>query len=307
MTGKGSPLINISDETTFFSFDPGLTPIAEVEQNVLVKIETKDCFSNQIASEEQLIMDIDFSRINPATGPIFIKGAKRGDALAVKIHKIDLKQQGAIVTIPEEGLLGDEVKEARTRVCDIGAEEIQFLNLSLPLKKMIGVIGVATPEKTATGTPGRHGGNMDATVITEGVTVYFPISYEGALFGLGDLHAVMGDGEVCVAACETPGYVTVEFESLNEFAPPWPCVEAKDWLYIIVSDEDINKAFYEATEVAVRALQNALKLDWHDAYMLSSMAMDLEICQLVDPRKTIRSKLPKSLISIEELLKSISA
>ncbi|MGB4097595.1 MAG: acetamidase/formamidase family protein, partial [Acetomicrobium sp.] len=115
MTGKGSPLINISDETTFFSFDPGLTPIAEVEQNVLVKIETKDCFSNQIASEEQLIMDIDFSRINPATGPIFIKGAKRGDALAVKIHKIDLKQQGAIVTIPEEGLLGDEVKEARTR------------------------------------------------------------------------------------------------------------------------------------------------------------------------------------------------
>ncbi|MEG3065220.1 hypothetical protein [Acetomicrobium sp.] len=78
MTGSESPLINISDESTFFSFDPGLTPIAEVEQNVLVKIETKDCFSNQITSEEQLIMDIDFSRINPATGPVFIKGAKKG-------------------------------------------------------------------------------------------------------------------------------------------------------------------------------------------------------------------------------------
>jgi len=126
MTGSESPLINISDESTFFSFDPGLTPIAEVEQNVLVKIETKDCFSNQITSEEQLIMDIDFSRINPATGPVFIKGAKKGDALAVKIHKIDLKQQGAIVTIPEEGLLGDKVKEARTGYAILKQKKFNF-------------------------------------------------------------------------------------------------------------------------------------------------------------------------------------
>ncbi|KRT36341.1 acetamidase/formamidase family protein [Acetomicrobium hydrogeniformans] len=299
------PDVVVSSESTFFSFDPQLPPAATVDQDVLVQIEAKDCFSNQITEEDQLVSEIDFSRINPATGPIYVKGAKKGDALAVTIHKIDLKQKGAIVTIPKEGVLGDMAEEARTVICDIHSDQLKFKHLNLALKRMIGVIGVATPENTPTGTPGRHGGNMDATVITEGATVYFPVSCDGALFGLGDLHAVMGDGEVCVAACEIAGNVTVSFKALDKLAPMWPCVETKDWLYIVVSDEDINKAFYEATRLTVRAFEGALDLDWHDAYMLASMAMDLEICQLVDPRKTVRAKLPKNLISIDLLLKAI--
>lgn len=306
MRGCERPKIVVRNDFTFFSFDPKLPPAAEVEQGLLVEIETKDCFSNQITEEEQLVTEIDFSRINPATGPIFVKGAKKGDALAVRIHRIDLKEQGAIVTIPKEGILGDKVRQAKTVICNVDQDKVKFLNLGLPVRKMIGVIGVATPENTPTGTPGRHGGNMDTTVITEGATVYFPVSYDGALFGLGDLHAVMGDGEICVAACEIAGSVAVEFKSISAMSPSWPCVETKDWLYIIVSDEDINKAFYVATDLAVKSLEHALQIDWHDAYMLASLAMDLEICQLVDPRKTVRAKLPKSLISAEKLLEAIS-
>jgi len=306
MMGCERPKIVVRSDSTFFSFDPKLPPAAEAEQGLLVEIETKDCFSDQITEERQLVTEIDFSRINPATGPIFVKGAKRGDALAVMIHRIDLKNHGTIVTIPQEGLLGDKVRQAKTSICDVSQDKVKFLNFSLPIRKMIGVIGVATPESTPTGTPGRHGGNMDTTVITEGATVYFPVSYDGALFGLGDLHAVMGDGEVCVAACEIAGSVTVEFKSISGMAPSWPCVETRDWLYIIVSDEDINKAFYMAADLAVKSFEHALQIDWHDAYMLASLAMDLEICQLVDPRKTVRAKLPKSLISIDKLLEAIS-
>ena len=83
---------------------------------------------------------------------------------------------------------------------------------------------------------------MDATVITEGATVYFPVSCDGALFGRGP-SCSDGNGEVCVAACEIAGNVTVSFKALDKLAPMWPCVETKDWLYIVVSDEDLNKAF----------------------------------------------------------------
>ncbi len=75
---------------------------------------------------------------------------------------------------------------------------------------MIGVIGVASEERVSCGVPGRHGGNMDTNLIGKGATLYLPVFQEGGLFALGDLHAVMADGEVCVTGCEIQGEVTVK-------------------------------------------------------------------------------------------------
>ena len=218
-------MLELGSEKHFFSFGPALKPAYKVPRNEDIAIHTLDCFSNQLGSENQLVTDIDFSRVNPATGPIYIEGARPGDALKVSIKAIELEDTGVIVTVPGFGVLGNRVSKARTRLCRISDDGVEFLGLKLPFSKMIGVIGVASPEETPTGTPGRHGGNMDSRVITEGSILYLPVFFEGALFGLGDLHAVMGDGEVCVAACETKGRVIVEKKEakqkiLREIARP---------------------------------------------------------------------------------------
>ncbi len=62
-------------------------------------------------------------------------------------------------------------------------------------------------------TPMDHGGNMDCTQIKAGTTLYLPVYVPGALLSMGDLHAVMGDGEVCGCGLEIEGMVTVRVTS----------------------------------------------------------------------------------------------
>ena len=290
----------------FYRFDPDIPPIGIVKPGEIVEIETRDCFSNQIFDESQLVTSIDFSRVNPATGPIYVESAERGDALAVHIRRIRTSDRGVIVTLPGAGFLGEDVRETRTRICRVLGEWIDFRGVKIPYKPMIGVIGVASSEKHSTGVPGRTGGNLDTKYVTEGATIYLPVEFDGALFGLGDLHAAMADGELCVASCEVSGEVEVEFEVLKKLAPPWPVLEYKDHVYIIVSASSLEEALKEASRIAVKALSRALSLDWYDAYMLSSLVANVQISQLVNPRKTVRIAIPSNILDARKLLEALS-
>jgi len=292
----------LNSEHVFYKFDPEIKPVIYVDLKEEIKIETKDSFSGQIRDESSLVDHVDFSNVNPATGPVYIKNAEPGDTLIVKVKRIELDEKGVVSTIPNEGFLPEKVKNAKTRICRIHGDYAEFLGLKIPLRKMIGVIGVASPERESTGAPGRHGGNLDTRYITEGSTVYFPVNFPGALFGIGDLHAIMGDGEICVTGCEIQGIVTLEFDLIKNRKVPWPMVEYGDKIYFLISRENLENALKEAAEIAVYALSKSLDLEWHDAYMLASLTVDMEISQLVDPRKTVRAGIPKSLFNIEKFL-----
>ena len=174
-------------------------PTLKVSAGETVEIETYDCFLNQIQSAETAYNAIDWSQINPATGPVYVNEAKPGDILAVKIERIELADQGVMATGPQLGVMGHRIKDFTIKMIPIENNEAVFNEqIRLPLNPMIGVIGVAPEEgDISCGTPGNHGGNMDTTLIGEGATIYFPVFHEGALFSLGDVHAAMGDGEVC--------------------------------------------------------------------------------------------------------------
>ena len=141
-----------------------------------------------------------------------VEGAQTGDILKVEIIRIETADKGVMIDGPGEGVLKDIIKKPSTRIFEIGDGYVRFNDrLSFPVKPMIGVIGTAPAGKgIPTGTPGPHGGNMDCKKITEGATVYLPVNTEGALLAMGDLHAVMGDGEVGVCGVETAGRVTVK-------------------------------------------------------------------------------------------------
>lgn len=268
-------------------------------------VETNDCFYQQIQDENELIENLDHGAFNPATGPIYVEGAKPGDVLKVKIKKIEVDSKGCSLTIPDAGFLPDRVTRALTKIIEIKDGFAIFSDeIKIPIRPMIGVIGVATRKEDgmiATDTPYKHGGNMDTTDITAGTNLYLPVAAPGAMLALGDLHAVMGDGEVCVTGLEIPGRVTLEVEIIKNKEISWPILETKDSIQVIASDADLEKASRLALEEMIRILEKARGLSFEEAYILSSLAVDMKISQLVNPKKTARAAISKEILDPKKL------
>jgi amidase len=289
--------IHVSAAHTIYRFAPDLVPTLTVRPPATLVFDTIDALGGQVVSEGDTVDGLDFDRVNPATGPVAFEGASPGDALAVEIRSIELPDQGAIIAGPGLGVLPDALAEPVSRILPIEDGHVVFGELRLPAHPMIGVIGVA-PETDPypTGTAHRHGGNMDAKEIGPGATVYLPVAQPGAQLALGDVHAVMGDGEVCVSACEVSSRVTVHCRLIPGLTLEWPVVETADARILLVSLPSIAEALREATRAAVAHLQRALSLSIADAYLLASLAVDIGISQLVDPHKTAKAVIPRSVV-----------
>ncbi|MGC9529782.1 MAG: acetamidase/formamidase family protein [Candidatus Bipolaricaulaceae bacterium] len=280
-----------------YTLAPRMQAAATVHPDQVVTFETQDAFGGQIQSEDDHLADVDFSRINPATGPVRVVGAEPGDTLALHFRHIRLPEQGAIVAGHGMGVLGQELEGTVTKILPIRDGTVVFDQLSLPCRPMVGVVGVAPHDQPfPTGTAHRHGGNMDAKEIGEGATLYLPVFQPGALVAMGDVHALMGDGEVAVSACEVAAQVTVQVRLLKGVSLPWPAVEREEGLYLLVSLPTIDEALVEATRAAVDLLARRRHLSRPTATLLASLTVDLGISQLVDPNKTAKAFLPRRII-----------
>ena len=291
-------MIELDDAKTLFSFDKDLEPVLKVPSGETVRIRTKDCFGNQLQGPEDQLSEIDWEAINPATGPIYVEGAVAGGTLKVHIDNIELDAQTSSCTGKDEGVCGDRFSDWATHFCKVEDGKVVWdERLSIPLAPMIGVIGVAPEgEPVNCGTPGKHGGNMDNTAIAAGATLYFPVAVDGALFGCGDMHAVMGDGEVSVSGAEVAGYATVTLTALPELSVPNPLIENDTHFGIIVSAESLDKAAELAVQQMVDLLASRTYESEADLVMLLSLVADVRVCQMVDPEKTVRFMVPKYVL-----------
>lgn len=291
-------MIELDDAKTLFSFDKDLEPVLKVPSGETVRIRTKDCFGNQLQGPEDQLSEIDWEAINPATGPIYVEGAVAGGTLKVHIDNIELDAQTSSCTGKDEGVCGDRFSDWATHFCKVEDGKVVWdERLNIPLAPMIGVIGVAPEgEPVNCGTPGKHGGNMDNTAIAAGATLYFPVAVDGALFGCGDMHAVMGDGEVSVSGAEVAGYATVTLTALPELSVPNPLIENETHFGIIVSAESLDKASELAVQQMVDLLASRTNESEADLVMLLSLVADVRVCQMVDPEKTVRFMVPKYVL-----------
>lgn len=291
-------MIELDDAKTLFSFDKDLEPVLKVPSGETVRIRTKDCFGNQLQGPEDQLSEIDWEAINPATGPIYVEGAVAGGTLKVHIDNIELDAQTSSCTGKDEGVCGDRFSDWATHFCKIEDGKVVWdERLNIPLAPMIGVIGVAPEgEPVNCGTPGKHGGNMDNTAIAAGATLYFPVAVDGALFGCGDMHAVMGDGEVSVSGAEVAGYATVTLTALPELSVPNPLIENDTHFGIIVSAESLDKASELAVQQMVDLLASRTNESEADLVMLLSLVADVRVCQMVDPEKTVCFMVPKYVL-----------
>lgn len=293
--------MRISRENRVYQMSGKNPAVATVKPGEQVVVETHDCFTGAIAKEEHLFSSVGWENINPATGPIAVEGAEVGDVLEVAIEEIDVAEQGVMTTAPGMGIIGDEVKEETTTIIPIEEGQAVFSDkLRLPIRPMIGVIGTAPVEgEVPCGTPGPHGGNMDCKEIVAGTRVYLPVNHPGALLALGDLHALMADGEVSVTGLEIPGEVTLRTRVLKgrRDALPLPMVSNEEKLMIIHSEETLDEAVKKGVSRTVKFLREACSLDLDTALRLLSLVGEVGICQVVDPLMTIRIGLPWSVLN----------
>ena len=263
-----------------------------------MRVRTKDCFGNQIQKPEDELDGIDWDHTNPATGPIFVEGAVPGGALKVSVGAIEFDNKSVSCTGENEGVCGDRFNAWSTQVCEIDGDELVWdERLRIPLRPMIGVIGVAPEgDPINCGTPGSHGGNMDNTAITAGATLYFPVFADGALFGCGDMHAVMGDGEISVSGAEAAGWATVTLTAMPELKLVDPLIENATHFGVIASAETLDAAADRAVHEMVDLICDRTAEDPDKVVMLLSLVGDVQVCQMVDPEKTIRFMVPKYVL-----------
>ncbi|MED1793401.1 acetamidase/formamidase family protein [Brevibacillus nitrificans] len=287
-------MYKVEKKNLIYAMSPDNTPVLRVESGSVVTFETCDCFEDQIQSADTAFGELDWNRINPASGPVFIEGAEPGDILAVHIQKIEIKDRGVMVTGPNLGVMGFELQENVIKMIPIeDGKAILTDKLQVPLNPMIGVIGTApAKEGISCGTPGDHGGNMDCKQMREGTTLLLPVNVPGALFALGDLHAAMADGEVAVCGVEIAGEVTVKLDVIKGKSWPLPMAINEEHLMTIASEKELDKAADRAVVNMVRFLHDELDLPKAEATFLLSAAGDLRVCQVVDPLKTARVELP---------------
>jgi acetamidase/formamidase len=238
------------------------------------------------------------------TGPVFIEGAEPGDTLEVRIQQIRLAIPYAInAFLPGRGFLPDDFPYARTKVIPLDEKRMvaHFADgIDIPIRPFFGSMGVAPPEVTgriSSGPPWIHAGNLDDKDLIAGTTLFIPVHARGALFEVGDGHAGQGNGEVDLSAMETSLIGTFQFIVRKDMHLRWPRAETPPQIITMGLNTDLT----EATRMAVREMIDFLVQQKHlsrdDAYMLASVAANLEITEVVDGNNGVHMAIPKAIFA----------
>ena len=301
MCNKCNDLIRtIHSENHHFGWDNSIEPIHRIKPGTTLEFQCLDSSGGQLNKHSNLsnLTDLDFSLINPVTGPIYVDGAKPGDLLKVTVHEFKASGFGWTANIPGFGLLSDQFKDPVLNIWDYDANKPttsafgKFANV--PLKPFAGTMGVAPAELGLHSVvpPRRVGGNLDIRDLSAGTTLYLPIEVEGALFSVGDTHAAQGDGEVCGTAIESPMDVVLEFDVVNNksitspfFTTPGPVtrhLDGKGYQVTTGIGADMLEGARNALMQMVDLLSHQHNMPPEQAYMLCSVCGDLRISEIVD-------------------------
>ena len=301
--------MRIGTEHVHLAWDNSIEPVAEVAPGDPVEVDLLDASGGQLCATSTAddVPGLDFSRVNPVTGPVRVVGARVGDALVVRIVELTVDSWGWSAVIPGFGLLADdfpnpELVHSRT---EAGWVQLGF-GPRIPAGPMIGTLGVALPEPGAHPLlpPSRYGGNTDIRHLTAGASIRLPVGVDGALLSVGDAHAAMGDGEVCGTGVETSARAVLQVGVLPGTAPPAPVLEiaassqrSGPALAATGIGPDLMTAARDATRSLIDEITRRTGLLPAHAYVLCSLAADLVISEIVDaPNWVVSLHLPSSIL-----------
>jgi amidase len=252
---------------------------------------------------------------NPQTGPFYIEGAEAGDMLVVTFEKMETNRataySGSLLapyTVDPSALAARVDREARRAnwtidkakgVARLDDASIQTGGIELPLRPMLGCVGVAPARKeaVATSTPGAFGGNMDYAGLGAGVKVMLPVSEPGALLFIGDGHARQGEGEVAGTGLETSMDVEFTVDVIKKKATGWPRLETDTYIMVLGSARPLLEALQHATSEMQRWLVADYGFSERGASTFMGQALEYEIANVVDPNFTVVAKMRKGMLT----------
>jgi amidase len=293
-------MIKITKENCSYYFDPKNKPVAYAKVGDTVIFETRDCFNDEIKTENDLSTNINMSHINPCTGPLYVENALPGSVLAVKILDIKLRDWGVLTLTPNEGVLNEFVKSPITKIVKINQEKniIEYSQeIKLPLRPHIGTIGTTPLLRTPTGRTGVHGGNMDIRYVAPGNIVYFPVFIEGGMLMLGDVHATMGDGEIAIGV-ETGAEVKIKILNIyNNYIIQSPIIETPTEWITYADAPNGKEGVKEVSKRMAEFLCRKTDITLEDATLLISVIGDISIAQWAEAgyNYTFYLRFPKSV------------
>jgi len=283
-----------------FGWNKDFEPAVIAKPGETIHFECLDSSGGQLGAGSTLetLAALDFNKINPVTGPVYVEGAKPGDALKVTIRRFIPSGVGWTANIPGFGLLADQFKEPALHMWSYDphsmAPSLYGPGGKVPLKPFAGTIGVAPAEPGLHSVvpPRRVGGNLDIRDLTSGVTLYLPVEVDGALFSIGDTHAAQGDGEVCGTAIESQMEVEATIELVKDarlhsprFTTTGPVTRHLDSMGYEVTTgigPDLMTGAREALMRMIDLLGSEHGMNPVDAYLLCSVCGDLRISEIVD-------------------------
>lgn len=305
--GAPAPDFTLTADQTHARFSSTIAPVLRVPSGAVIEAFTEEASDGQLppGTTSEAVRTLDFDPIHPLTGPVYVEGAKVGDVLAVTIHRIALTGAAWTAIVPGFGYLSDQFTEPylHTFELEAGQKSVEYAGLTIPLRPFPGVMGVApeTAEMLSTVPPRENGGNMDNPHLVPGTTVYFPVFVEGALFSIGDGHAAQGMGEVSGTGIEAPMRVVYSVQVLPGDAGGGrslrePEYETTDHYATTASAPTLDEAAKRATEYMVDYLEAERGLTRQQAYVLCSLAGDLQIAEVVDvPNVHVAMHMPKAV------------
>ncbi len=250
---------------------------------------------------------------NPQTGPFYVEGAEPGDMLVVSIDKLETNRATAYSSsllapyaVDPASLLARVDREPQRAAWLLdkakGTARLdgpELGSLELPLRPMLGCVGVAPARKeaVATSTPGAFGGNMDYAGLNAGVKVMLPVSEPGALLFIGDGHARQGEGELVGTGLETSMDVELTVTLVKKATIGWPRLENDSHIMVLGSERPLLQALQHATTELHRWLMASYGLSDRGAALLMGQAAEFEIANVVDPHFTVVAKMRKSLLA----------
>lgn len=290
----------IHDHTCHHGWNNASEPAKTIAPDETVAFNPPDSSGGQITATSTLgdLGKLDFSKVNPVAGPIYIDGAEPGDAIKVTLLEFGPSGWGWTANIPGFGLLADQFKDPALHIWKYDAASMAPALYGpggrVPLKPFCGTIGLAPAEagQHSIVPPRRVGGNMDIRDLTAGAELYLPVEVKGGLFSLGDTHAAQGDGEVCGTAIESPCTIATKFELVKganlpfpRFTTPGPVtrhLDVKGYEVTTGIDPGLMASARAAVSGMIELISKRYNMNAVDAYMLCSVCGDLRISEIVD-------------------------
>ena len=291
----------------------GVDPVARLRPGDVVELWTEDCYAGRVRGPEDLVSRVcEFPFLNPQTGPFYVEGAAPGDTLA--LHFVDIEPSRDYASSTTVPLFGALTSTHETATLQEPLPEIVWMyeldraartatyhparggpSVGMALDPMHGTVGVAPAamEVRSAIVPGAHGGNMDTPEMRVGVTAYFGVNVEGALFCLGDGHARQGEGESCGTALETAMDTAVIVDLIPAVPTPWPRIESDSHIMTVGSGKPLEDAFRIAHVDLVDHVATRCGLDRIDAYQLVSQLAETPIANVCNPAYSVVGKIGK--------------